>query len=63
MRIKRKYQRPLRNFQALMVRVATEGQPGENIAHVQHDGWCPAVKSSSMVDCCCVPLIEVEHVG
>ncbi len=63
MSTKRKYQRPLRNLQVLLARAAAEVQPGMNIATVKHDDWCPALKSSSMLDCCCAPLIVVEHVG
>ena len=53
----------LLNFQVLLARAAAEIQPGGNIAHVEHDHWCPALKSFSMMDCCCTPLLEVEHVG
>ena len=63
MSTKRKHQRPLRNLQVLMARAAAEVRVGMNIAHVEHDDWCPALKSYSMLDCCCAPLIEVEHVG
>ncbi len=53
----------LRNLQVLLARASAEVKPGGNIAHVQHDDWCPALKSFSMMDCCCSPLITMEHLG
>ena len=57
---------PLRSLQVLLARSAAEaqhGMTGGNIAHVEHDDWCPALRTQSMLDCICKPLIRIEHVG
>ena len=63
MSTKRERKSPLRNLQVLMARAAAEVKPGGNIAHVQHDDWCPTLASQSMLDCICCPVIEVEYLG
>ena len=50
MSTKRKDKRPLRNLDVLMARAAAEVKPGGNIAHVEHDSWCPTLKSIGLPD-------------
>ena len=54
--------RMLRNLQVLVARAAAEVKPGANIGHVYHDDWCPALRSYSMLDCCCKPEVVIENV-
>jgi len=54
---------PLQNMSILLARAAAEIQPGGNIAHVEHDRWCPSLKTFSMMDCVCSPEIVIEHIG
>ena len=63
MSINGKGKKTRRNLQVLMARAAAEVKPGGNIAHIQHDDWCPTLKSYSMLDCSCSPIIHIEHVN
>jgi len=54
---------PLRNLVVLLARARAEvghGLTGVNIMRVEHDDWCRAVETHSMLDCQCSPVMQVE---
>ena len=32
-----------------------------NVVTIRHDGWCPAIRTSSMLDCLCAPDVEAPR--